>query len=184
MGDDQDPDHILDQVLRTGMSDGWGGSMVATDLSDILFGTPGPLLSQMNLGVLKEDEVNVLVHGHEPTLSEMILAATSDPELLEYARQKGAKGITLAGICCTSNETLMRQGVPSAGNFLHQELAIITGAVDVMVVDVQCIMQALPDLAENFHTEVITTSPKVKITGATHTIERRHHVWSYTGCGG
>lgn len=175
MGDDQDPDHILDQVLRTGMSDGWGGSMVATDLSDILFGTPGPLLSQMNLGVLKEDEVNVLVHGHEPTLSEMILAATSDPELLEYARQKGAKGITLAGICCTSNETLMRQGVPSAGNFLHQELAIITGAVDIMVVDVQCIMQALPDLAENFHTEVITTSPKVKITGATHIEFDEHH---------
>jgi carbon-monoxide dehydrogenase catalytic subunit len=142
--------------------------MVATDLSDILFGTPGPLLSQMNLGVLKEDEVNIIVHGHEPTLSEMILAATTDPELLDFAREKGSKGITLAGICCTSNETLMRQGVPSAGNFLHQELAIITGAVDAMVVDVQCIMQALPNLAENFHTEVITTSPKVKITGATH----------------
>jgi carbon-monoxide dehydrogenase catalytic subunit len=168
MGDDQDPEHILDQAMRTGMSDGWGGSMIATDLSDILFGTPSPLVGEMNLGVLKDDEVNILVHGHEPTLSEMILAATSDPELLEHAKEKGANGITLAGICCTSNETLMRQGVPSAGNFLHQELAIITGAVEAMVVDVQCIMQALPNLAENFHTEVITTSPKVKITGATH----------------
>jgi carbon-monoxide dehydrogenase catalytic subunit len=168
MGDDQDPEHILDQAMRTALADGWGGSMVATDLSDILFGTPSPLVSQVNLGVLKHDEVNILVHGHEPTLSEMILAATQDPELLDHAIEKGAKGITLAGICCTSNETLMRQGVPSAGNFLHQELAIVTGAVDAMVVDVQCIMQALPDLAQNFHTEVITTSPKVKITGATH----------------
>jgi carbon-monoxide dehydrogenase catalytic subunit len=168
MGDDQDPEHILLQGLRAALGDGWGGSMVATDLSDILFGTPSPVLAQMNLGVLKKDEVNILVHGHEPTLSEMILAATSDPELLDYAKEKGAKGITLAGICCTSNETLMRQGVPSAGNFLHQELAIITGAVEAMVVDVQCIMQALPNLAEKFHTEVITTSPKVKITGATH----------------
>jgi carbon-monoxide dehydrogenase catalytic subunit len=168
MGDDQDPEHILDQTMRAGLSDGWGGSMVATAISDILFGTPSPLVSQVNLGVLKEDEVNILVHGHEPTLSEMILAASSDPELLDYAKEKGAEGITLAGICCTSNETLMRQGVPSAGNFLHQELAIMTGAVDSMVVDVQCIMQALPTLAENFHTEVITTSPKVKITGATH----------------
>jgi carbon-monoxide dehydrogenase catalytic subunit len=105
----------------------------------------------------------------------MILAATGDPELLDYAQEKGAEGITLAGICCTSNETLMRQGVPSAGNFLHQELAIITGAVDSMVVDVQCIMQALPDLAKNFHTEVITTSPKVKITGATHIEFDEHH---------
>jgi carbon-monoxide dehydrogenase catalytic subunit len=168
MGDDQDPEHILDQAMRAAMGDGWGGSMIATDLSDILFGTPSPLLAQMNLGVLKDDEVNILVHGHEPTLSEMILAATSDPELLDYATEKGAKGITLAGICCTSNETLMRQGVPSAGNFLHQELAVITGAVEAMVVDVQCIMQALPNLAERFHTEVITTSPKVKITGAKH----------------
>jgi carbon-monoxide dehydrogenase catalytic subunit len=168
MGDDQDPEHILHQAMRTAMSDGWGGSMVATDLSDILFGTPSPVVSQVNLGVLKHDEVNIVVHGHEPTLSEMILAATSDPELVAYALQKGAQGINLAGICCTSNETLVRQGVPSAGNFLHQELAIITGAVDAMVVDVQCIMQALPDLASHFHTLVITTSPKVKITGATH----------------
>ncbi|MEE9508681.1 MAG: hypothetical protein V3V44_05265, partial [Anaerolineales bacterium] len=149
MGDDQDPEHILDQTMRAGLSDGWGGSMVATAISDILFGTPSPLVSQVNLGVLKEKEVNILVHGHEPTLSEMILAASSDPELLDYAKEKGAEGITLAGICCTSNETLMRQGVPSAGNFLHQELAIMTGAVDSMVVDVQCIMQALPKLAEN-----------------------------------
>jgi carbon-monoxide dehydrogenase catalytic subunit len=168
MGDDQDPEHILDQAMRTSLADGWGGSMIATDLSDILFGTPSPLVSQVNLGVLQAADVNIVVHGHEPTLSEMILAATSDPELLDYARSKGARGITLAGICCTSNETLMRQGVPSAGNFLHQELALLTGAVEAMVVDVQCIMQALPNLAKRFHTEIITTSPKVKITGATH----------------
>ena len=133
--------------MRAALADGWGGSMIATDLSDILFGTPNPLVSQVNLGVLKEDEVNIVVHGHEPTLSEMIVAATTEPELIAYAESKGAKGINLAGICCTGNETLMRQGVPSAGNFLHQELAIITGAVEAMVVDVQCIMQALPDLA-------------------------------------
>jgi carbon-monoxide dehydrogenase catalytic subunit len=107
----------------------------------------------------------------------MILAATTDPELIEYAATKGAKGINLCGICCTSNETLIRQGVPSAGNFLHQELAIITGAVEAMVVDVQCIMQALPDLAKKFHTEVITTSPKVKITGATHIEFDEHNAY-------
>jgi carbon-monoxide dehydrogenase catalytic subunit len=168
MGDDQDAEHILDQALRCALADGWGGSMLATDISDILFGTPSPLVSQVNLGVLKEDEVNIVVHGHEPTLSEMLIVALNEPELVEYAKSKGAKGISMAGICCTSNETLMRQGIPSAGNFLHQELAILTGAVEAMVVDVQCIMQALPNLAHNFHTEVITTSPKVKIQGATH----------------
>jgi carbon-monoxide dehydrogenase catalytic subunit len=168
MGNDQDAEHILDQGMRAALGDGWGGSMLATDISDILFGTPSPLVTQVNLGVLKEDEVNIIIHGHEPTLSEMIVAAARDPEMIEYAKTKGAKGINLAGICCTSNETLMRQGVPAAGNFLHQELAVLTGAVEAMVVDIQCIFQGLVGLAEQFHTRIITTSPKAKITGATH----------------
>jgi anaerobic carbon-monoxide dehydrogenase catalytic subunit len=168
IGDDQDAEHILQHAVRAALSDGWGGSMIATDVSDILFGTPAPILGQANLGVLKEDMVNVVVHGHEPTLSQMIVAATQDPEIIEYAKAAGATGVNLSGICCTANEILMRQGVPAAGNFLHQELAILTGAVEAMVVDVQCIMQALVGLAANFHTKIITTSPKVKIKGATH----------------
>jgi carbon-monoxide dehydrogenase catalytic subunit len=168
VGNDQDPEHILDQGMRAALGDGWGGSMLATDISDILFGTPSPLVTQVNLGVLQEDEVNIVIHGHEPTLSEMVVAAARDPEMIEYAKSKGAKGITLAGICCTSNETLMRQGVPSAGNFLHQELAVLTGAVEAMVVDVQCVFQGLQEVAENFHTKLITTSPKAMITGALH----------------
>jgi len=168
VGNDQEPEHILDQAMRCALGDGWGGSMLATDISDVLFGTPSPLVAQANLGVLSKDQVNIIVHGHEPTLSEMIVAAALDPENQAYARSKGAAGINLAGICCTSNETLMRQGVASAGNFLHQELAILTGAVDAMVVDIQCIMQALAPLASKYHTEIITTSRKAKITGATH----------------
>ncbi len=168
MGDDQDAEHILKGALRCALADGWGGSMIATELSDVLFGTPSPKVGQVNLGVLKDDEVNIVLHGHEPTLSEMIVAAAGEPELIEYARSRGAQGINLAGICCTSNEILLRQGVASAGNFLNQELALITGAVEAMVVDVQCIMQALPDLAARFHTKFITTSPKVKVAGGLH----------------
>lgn len=167
-GVDLDPENILRHALRTSLADGWGGSMLATDISDILFGTPAPISTEINLGVLKDDQVNIIVHGHEPALSEMIVAAAQDPELIAYAKTKGAKGINLAGICCTGNEILMRHGISPAGNFLHQELAIITGAVEAMVVDVQCIMQALASLAENYHTKLITTSPKAKIPGAMH----------------
>jgi carbon-monoxide dehydrogenase catalytic subunit len=175
IGDDQDPEHILQHAIRTGLADGWGGSMIATDVSDILFGTPAPILGQANLGVLRDDMVNVVVHGHEPTLSQMIVAATQDPEIIEYAKAAGAQGVNISGICCTANEILMRQGIPAAGNFLHQELAILTGAVEAMVVDVQCIMQALVELSHNFHTMVITTSPKVKIKGAVHIEFDEHH---------
>lgn len=178
IGDDQDPENILQQAIRTSLSDGWGGSLIATDVSDILFGTPAPVLGEANLGVLKEDWVNVVVHGHEPTLSEMIVAASQTPEIIAYAKEAGAQGVNLSGICCTANEILMRQGIPAAGNFLQQEMAILTGSVEAMVVDVQCIMQALVGLAENFHTKIITTSPKVKITGATHIEFDEHHALS------
>ena len=175
IGDDQDAEHILVHAVRTALGDGWGGSLLATDVSDILFGTPAPILGQANLGVLKKDMVNVVVHGHEPTLSEMIVAASQTPEIIEYAQAAGAKGVNLSGICCTANEILMRQGIPAAGNFLQQELSILTGAVEAMIVDVQCIMQALVGLAENFHTKIITTSPKVKLKGATHIQFDEHH---------
>jgi carbon-monoxide dehydrogenase catalytic subunit len=168
IGVDQDYKNLLKQGVRAAIGDGWGGSMIATELQDILFGTPAPILGKANLGILREDEVNLIIHGHEPLLSEMIVAAAQDPEMVELAKSKGAKGINLAGMCCTANEILMRHGVGIAGNFLQQELAIVTGAVDAMVVDVQCIMQSIATVAECYHTKIITTSPKAKIPGAVH----------------
>jgi carbon-monoxide dehydrogenase catalytic subunit len=168
MGCDQDYKDLLDHGVRTSLADGWGGSMIATDLQDILFGTPMPAVSEINLGVLKEDEVNIIIHGHEPYLAEMIAVVSQEPELNELAKSKGAKGINLAGMCCTANEILMRHGIPIAGNFLQQELAIVTGALDAMVVDVQCIMQGLAEVASCYHTKLITTDRRAKIEGATH----------------
>jgi carbon-monoxide dehydrogenase catalytic subunit len=137
--------------------------MLATDLQDVLFGTPYPLQAEANLGVMKEDHVNIIVHGHEPVLSEMIVAMCQKPEIIEYAKSKGAKGIQLGGICCTANEIFQRHGVPQAGTYLQQELAIITGACDAMVVDIQCIFQNVANVAECFHTKLITTHPIAKM---------------------
>ena len=168
MGVDMDPVNLMQQGSRAALADGWGGSMLATELQDIMFGTPVPLLGRSNLGILEKDQVNIVIHGHEPLLSEMIVAMAQDPEMIEKAKQKGAKGINLGGICCTANEILMRHGVPLAGNFLQQELAIATGAVDAMVVDVQCLFGSLPQVAACYHTKVITTNYRAKIPGATH----------------
>jgi anaerobic carbon-monoxide dehydrogenase catalytic subunit len=159
IGVDQDYRNLMKQGTRAAIADGWGGSMLATELQDILFGTPAPLTSEANFGVLKEDMVNLVIHGHEPVLSEMIVAAANTPEMQAYARTQGAKGIQLSGICCTANEILQRHGVPLCGTFLQQELAIITGACDAMVVDIQCIFQNLANVAKCFHTKLITTHP-------------------------
>ncbi len=168
MGVDQDYKSLIMHASRTALADGWGGSMLATELQDIIFGTPFPGRGEVNLGVLKKDQVNIVVHGHEPILSEMIVAASQDSDLLATAKKAGAKGINVAGICCTANELLMRHGVPIAGNFLCQELAIATGAVDMMAVDVQCVMQGLAQVASCFHTKLITTADKAKIPGVEH----------------
>ncbi|MBW1649601.1 MAG: anaerobic carbon-monoxide dehydrogenase catalytic subunit [Deltaproteobacteria bacterium] len=163
MGVDQDYKNIVKQCTRSAIADGWGGSMLATDIQDVLFGTPTPIQSEANLGVMKEDHVNIIVHGHEPVLSEMIVAVSQKPEIIEYAKSKGAKGIQLGGICCTANEMLQRHGVPTVGTFLQQELAIITGACDAMVVDIQCIFQNVANVAKCFHTKLITTHPIAKM---------------------
>ncbi len=168
MGVDQDYRHILQQATRAAIADGWGGSMISTDLQDIMFGTPVPVLGSINLGVLKEDHVNIVVHGHEPLLPEMLVTASRDPAIRELVEKTGARGINLAGMCCSANEILMRHGIPCAGNFLQQELALVTGAVELMTVDVQCQMQGLANVAECFHTKLITTSDRAMIEGAEH----------------
>jgi carbon-monoxide dehydrogenase catalytic subunit len=168
MGVDNDYVNLLLQALRCALADGWGGSMIATEISDVLFGTPKPVASQVNLGVLKSDQVNIILHGHSPLVSEMAARAAQDPGLLARANELGAAGINLAGLCCTGNEVLMRKGIPMAGNHLVQELAILTGVVEAMVVDYQCIMPSVPEVAACYHTRFFTTSPKAKFPKATH----------------
>ena len=166
MGVDHNYKNLLMHAFRTSIADGWGGSRVASITSDILFGTPSPVRSTANLGVLKKETVNILIHGHEPALSEMLTVAVQAPDVIEYAKKAGADGVTLAGICCTANEILIRHGVPVAGNVLQQELAIVTGAVEMMVIDVQCVMPSLPDVAANYHTEIVSTVEMAKTIGA------------------
>jgi anaerobic carbon-monoxide dehydrogenase catalytic subunit len=163
MGVDQDYVNIMKQCTRASLADGWGGAMLATDLQDVMFGTPSPLQSEANLGIMKEDHVNIIIHGHEPVLSEMIVAASQSKEMIDYCKSKGAKGIQLGGICCTGNEILQRHGVPPAGDYLMQELAVVTGACDAMVVDVQCVFQNLANVVKCFHTKLITTHPMAKM---------------------
>jgi carbon-monoxide dehydrogenase catalytic subunit len=168
MGVDQDYENLAKQFSRTALADGWGGSMVATEISDILYGTPRPIAVEVNMGVLKQDYVNIIVHGHEPNMFESMLASVNDPNLIKAAKDAGAKGINLAGMCCSGAEMMSRHGVPHAGNFMSTEAVLVTGAVDAMVVDVQCIKQGLVKVADCYKTPLITTNYRCRIDGANH----------------
>ena len=168
MGVDQDYNNIVQQCSRTALADGWGGSMVATEISDILFGTPVPVSVEVNMGVLKEDQVNIIVHGHEPNLFESMIASVNEPSLIQAAKDAGAKGLNLVGMCCSGAEMMVRHGIPHAGNFMSTEAILVTGAVDALTVDIQCIKQGLAKVADCYNTPMITTNPRCHIEGCTH----------------
>ncbi|WP_062328186.1 anaerobic carbon-monoxide dehydrogenase catalytic subunit [Treponema endosymbiont of Eucomonympha sp.] len=168
MGNTADAEVLVRQGLRASLSNGWGGSMLGTEVTDILFGIPTVRNTEGNLGVLEKDMVNIVVHGHDPAFSEMVVTAAELKELSDYAKTKGAKGINIVGLCCTANEVAMRHGVRMAGNFLQQENAILTGAIEMMCVDIQCIFPALASLSECFHTKFVTSSSIARIPGAIH----------------
>ncbi|MGA9178400.1 MAG: anaerobic carbon-monoxide dehydrogenase catalytic subunit [Desulfobacterales bacterium] len=175
MGVDQHYENLTKQCSRTALADGWGGSMVATEISDILFGTPSPVSIEVNMGVLKADQVNIIVHGHEPNLFESMLVSANEPTLIEAAKKAGAGGINLVGMCCSGAEMLVRHGIPHAGNFMSTEAILVTGAVDAMTVDVQCIKQGLAKVAECYNTPLITTNPRCHIEGAQHMEFHEHN---------
>jgi carbon-monoxide dehydrogenase catalytic subunit len=174
MGVDQDYNNIMKQASRTALADGWGGSMVATEISDILFGTPTPVAIEVDMGVLDEKQVNIIVHGHEPNLFESMIASVNEASLIQAAKDAGATGINIAGMCCSGAEVLVRHAVPHLGNFMSTEAVLVTGAVDAMCVDVQCIKQGLVKVADCYDTPLITTNPRCHIEGATH-IEFHEH---------
>lgn len=164
-GVDADPVNLLLAGLRCGVAD-LAGCYMGTDLADILFGTPKPVVTETNLGTLKADAVNIAVHGHNPVLSDVMVTVAKNME--EAAESAGASGINLVGICCTGNEVMMRHGIPACTHSVSQEMAIVTGALDAMVVDYQCIMPSLVSVAECMGTTIVTTMDMCKIPGATH----------------
>nr|WP_319515821.1 anaerobic carbon-monoxide dehydrogenase catalytic subunit [uncultured Cohaesibacter sp.] len=166
VGCDADPANIILGGIRAAITD-FDGMVLATELSDILFGTPSPVVSEADLGVINENAVNIAVNGHNPLVAEAVCAVAA--QMQDQAKALGAKdGINIVGVCCTGNEAMLRHGVPMAANYLSQEMVMVTGAIDAMVVDVQCIMPGIVTVADNFHTVVITTHDENKIPGAVH----------------
>jgi carbon-monoxide dehydrogenase catalytic subunit/CO dehydrogenase/CO-methylating acetyl-CoA synthase complex beta subunit len=165
LGCDADPIPLLFGGIACAIAD-YDGMQLSTDLSDILFGTPHLVRTQANLGTLKADAVNIAIHGHNPVLSEVVVDVAKRME--SEAKEAGASGINIVGICCTGNEALMRRGVSMAANFASQELALATGAVDLLVADYQCIMPSLSEICQCVNTEMVTTMTNVHIPYDTH----------------
>ena len=53
MGVDSDYKSVILGSFKTALADGWGGSMIGTELTDTIVGSPVPVRAKVNLGVLK-----------------------------------------------------------------------------------------------------------------------------------
>ncbi|MGE5190158.1 MAG: anaerobic carbon-monoxide dehydrogenase catalytic subunit [Gemmatimonadota bacterium] len=166
MGNDADPLNLWVATLRMGLVDNFAGLSLATDLSDIIFGVPRPRVVSANYAVVKEGSVNIACHGHNPVMASKLVEWAD--RLEDEARGAGADGINVVGICCIGNELAERYGIPYAGHEAQAELFLVTGAVDAMVVDMQCIWPALPAIARCYKTRFITTVPFVRHPDAIH----------------
>lgn len=165
MGVDSDPVPMLFGGIHTAIAD-LASMQLSTGLSDALFGTPKLVRSKANLGVLDAGSINIAIHGHSPFLAEAVISAAKEMESI--AKGAGANRFNIIGICCTGNEALMRRGVPLASSFSSQELVILSGLLDAMVVDYQCIMPSISSVRRCYHTRLITTEPVGHLVGATH----------------
>jgi carbon-monoxide dehydrogenase catalytic subunit len=166
MGNDADPGNLWIATLRMGIVDNFAGLMLATDLSDILFGTPSPKVVSANYAVIRDGSVNIACHGHNPILASKLVEWADRMEA--EAKGAGADGINVFGVCCIGNELAMRSGASYAGHLAQAELFLATGAVDAMVVDMQCIWPGLATIAKCYKTRFLTTVPFVRNPDAIH----------------
>jgi carbon-monoxide dehydrogenase catalytic subunit len=153
-------DHLIMSCLKFGVID-MLALYISTQLQDILLSVPTPKESKIGMDVLQKDKVNILVHGHLPVLSEMVILFAN--KLEEKARAAGAKGINVVGTCCTGTEVLVRLGIPMAGSTIMQELVVGTGVADAVCVDVQCVYPSLSTITKALHTRLITTMPELRM---------------------
>ncbi len=170
LGSCSDYRSLLKQELKTALAYAYGALMPACAGQEALYGTPRPGQApvEVNYGVLQSDAVNILISGHSPVLAESLVAAVQKPEIKERVEAAGARKIVLAGSCCTGNSLLSRHGVPSVANIMALELVLATGAVDGMVLDMQCTIPGLKTVADCFGGNIITTYEGNRFVGDYH----------------
>jgi len=169
LGTDSDWRNTALQELRLAVAFFWGAVAPASFASEILYGRPSPTSGEVGFGMLARGSgVKLAVHGHLPVAAEALLAAAEEPEMLAEAAAAGADGFDFYGICCSGQELLARHGVPSVTGILGQEFALATGALDALVVDLQCVLPAIMPVAREKGTIVVTTHDSNRLEGAVH----------------
>lgn len=166
-----DPVDLLLTALRLSIATGYMGLVGTVTMQDILLGSPQLSATEADLGAVDPSRVNILAHGHVPLMATAVLQAVQSEEMLKLAREAGATGIDVHGSMCTGQELMQRQTTTAqgfksqTGNWLHQEYTVATGAVDLVMMDMNCSIPGLKEVADKFHTKLVSVDRILRMAG-------------------
>jgi carbon-monoxide dehydrogenase catalytic subunit len=157
--------------LRLGIATAYGAQVPLELAQDALFGTPRPHAIKVDLGILDPDYVNIVVNGHEPMIGAALIAAAHEAAAQNAAQAAGAKGLRIVGSIETGQELVQRFEVDDVfvgltGNWLSEEMAVATGAVDVFAADMNCTVPTLAQTCRKHGALLIPVSDLVGVPGA------------------
>jgi len=172
-----DPIDLLLTSVRLSIATGYMGLVGTITMQDILLGTPSIAQSEADLGVIDTNAVNIVAHGHVPLVATAVLKAVNDPELQKLAKEAGAEGIKVYGSMCTGQELMQRSDSSAKGfagqlgNWITQEYMVATGAVDLVMMDMNCSIPGLKTTADRFHTKLVSVDRVLRMEGVEDRID-------------
>ncbi len=165
-----DPIEFLLQSVRLGVANEYQGLFLLDILQEILIGTQEIAHKKQNMGLLKENMVNIITNGHMPLLSHVAIDLASSDEWQQKAKAAGAEGIQILGHVCEGQQLINYGGTHDQkgyagqeGEWLSQEYLLSTGVVDLFMFDYNCTVPTLPIFAERFGTKLLSTHPVIKL---------------------
>ncbi|CQR73558.1 Carbon monoxide dehydrogenase 2 [Sporomusa ovata DSM 2662] len=167
-----DPVDFLLTSVRLGVINEYQGLFALDILQEILMGTQKIRAAKQNMGLLKQDMVNIITNGHMPLTAHVVIELASTPEWQEKAKKAGASGMQILGHVCEGQQLLNYKdtGEMSAyggqeGEWLSEEYLFATGAVDLFMFDYNCTIPTLPLYAERFGTKMVSTHEVIRMPG-------------------
>lgn len=167
-----DPVEFLLRSVRLGIANEYQGLFMLDILQEILMGTQEITKKQQNMGLLKENNINIITNGHMPLLANVAIDLASSDEWQQKAKAAGAEGIQILGHVCEGQQLINYSGTHNAtayggqeGEWLSQEYLLATGAVDLFMFDYNCTVPTMPLFAKRFGTKLLSVHPVIKLQG-------------------
>ncbi|MEW9096638.1 MAG: anaerobic carbon-monoxide dehydrogenase catalytic subunit [Clostridiaceae bacterium] len=167
-----DPVEFLLNSVRLGIANEYQGLFLLDIIQEILMGTQEIAKKKQNMGLLKENMINVVTNGHMPLLAHVAIDLASTDEWQQKAKAVGAEGIQILGHVCEGQQLINYEGTHNQkgyggqeGEWLSQEYLLATGVIDLFMFDYNCTVATMPIFAKRFGTKLLSTHPVIKLQG-------------------